>query len=164
VLARIVHGPAVEVPVDTIQHYVGVIRDLLACVEAGSYIEYLRGLSKADLQIEIDSRVADTHQELSESEEFNSAIAETNATGFTIDEYEVQDIYVGNDECVAKITFSSSGDQLEDRMHYGNVITGEAEAVFDMEGRMEYRNIIAEVDHGDSDDGPEFEEYDEAGR
>jgi hypothetical protein len=157
----IVHGPATEVPLDTIQHYVCVIRDLLACVEAGSYVEYLRGLSKADLRIEIDSRVADTHHEIADSEEFNSTIAETNATGFTIDEYEVQDIYVGPDECVAKITFSSSGDQLEDKWHYGNVITGEAEVVFDMEGRMEYRNITAKVDHGDGAYGPYFGDQDE---
>ncbi|HEY7309221.1 MAG TPA: hypothetical protein VH643_07700 [Gemmataceae bacterium] len=145
----IVHGPATEVPVDTIQHYVCVIGDLLACVEAGSYIEYLRELSKADLWTEIDSRVADTHHEIADSEVFNSTVAETNATGFAIGEYEVQDIDVGRDECVAKITFRSSGDQLEDRMHCGNVIIGEAEAVFDQEGRMEYRIIIAEVDHGD---------------
>ena len=105
----IVHGPATEVPVDTIQHYVSVIRDLLACVEAGSYIEYLRALAKADLQIEIDSRVADTHHEIADSEEFNSTIAITNATDFSIDEYDLKDIYVGNDECVATVTFTQAG-------------------------------------------------------
>jgi hypothetical protein len=152
----IVHGPATEVPADTIQHYVCVIRDLVDCVEAGSYIEYLRGLSKADLRIEVDSRLAETHQEISDAEEFNNAIAETNATGFTIDEYEIEDIDLDEEESIARLNFISSGDQLEDRMHCGNRITGKAEAVFDRVGRLEYRNITAQVDHGD--DGPNLDD------
>ncbi len=153
----IVHGPATAIPVGTIQHYLGVMRDLLICVEAGSYIVFLRGLSEAERQIEIESRVADTSDEIVDSDEFSDAIAETNATGFSIDDYEVKEIDLDQDECVARITFSSTGDQLDDMVYHGNRITGEADAVFDTEGGIEYRNVTAEVDHGDAADDADFD-------
>lgn len=153
----IVHGPASVVPLETIQHCLSVMRDLLARLKAGSYIEYLMGLSEPELRTEIESRVADTRHEIVDSEEFGGTIADTNATGFSIDDYEVEEIYLDQEECVAKITFSSTGEQLEDRIPCGNRITGEADAVLDVEGRIEYRISTAEVDHGDDADHPEFD-------
>jgi len=142
----IVHGPATAVSVETIQHYASMIRDLLTCVERRSYTEYLRGLSEDELQAQIDSRIADTCHDIVDSDEFTGVMANTNATGFSL-EYEVEDIDVSEQECVARISFTSTGEQLEDRPFCGNRIVGAADAVFDQEGRLEYRDVSAELDH-----------------
>jgi hypothetical protein len=46
-------------------------------------------------------------------------------------------------------------------MYCGNLITGEAEAYFDREGRMKYRTITAEVDHGDGAYEPDSGDHDQ---
>jgi hypothetical protein len=153
----IVHGPSTELPVEMIRQSLRGLRELLACVEAG-YVEYLRVLSESDRETEIDSRIADTCHDILESEAFNSEAAITNAANYSIDEYEVQDIDFEDVECIVKLTFSASGEQLEDRMFCGDRITGECEVAFDSEGRIEYRDIQADVDQGDAGDGPESEE------
>jgi hypothetical protein len=154
----IVHGPSTELPVEVIRQSLRSLRELLACVEAG-YVEYLRGLSDADRDTEIDLRIADSCQDILESEAFNSEAAITNAVNYSIDEYEVQDVDFDEDEkeCNVKLTFTASGEQLEERMFCGDRITGECEVAFDAEGRIEYRDVQAEVDHGDDEDEPESE-------
>ncbi len=151
----IVHGPGSELPVETIKAALGKLQELLAFVESG-YVEYLRSLSEAGRQEAVEAKIADTHHEIAGSDEFNSATAITNATDFSVDEYEIQDIDFDNGECVVKMTFSASGEQLEDKMHYGDRIVGDCEAVIDSDGRVEYREVHAEVDHGD-DEEPEFD-------
>ncbi len=143
----IVHGPFNDFPVETIREFLKVISILLTYVEEASYIDYLMRLPEQERQTEIDSRVADTHDEIADSDDFAGAIAETNATGYSIEDYSIEEIHFDQDQCVAKIAFSSTGDQLEDKPYCGNEINGEAEAVFDADGRLEYRNITAEVDH-----------------
>lgn len=118
-------------------------------VEAGDYIEYLVSLSEAELRIEIESRISETIFEIVDSEEFSGAISETNASGFSIDDYEVGEIVLMEGECIASISFSSDGDQLLDKPFCGNRIIGEAAAIFNGEGEIEYRSISAEVDYGD---------------
>ena len=54
------------------------------------------------------------------------------------------------------MTFSASGEQLEDRMFSGDRLVGDCEAVIDTDGRLENRDVHAEVDRGD-DGGPEFD-------
>ena len=156
---RVVHGSATELPVKMIRQSLPVLRELLDFLEAG-YVKYLRGLSESDRRTVIDSRIADSCHDILESEAFISEAAITNATMYSIDEYEVQDIEFDDtdDECIIRLTFSASGEQLKDRVFCGDRITGVCETVCDAEGRIEYREIQAEVDDGDSGGEPELEE------
>ncbi|MBX3451463.1 MAG: hypothetical protein KF777_17985 [Planctomycetaceae bacterium] len=151
----IVHGPSSEIPIDSIKTALYKLKDLLSVVESG-YVEYLQNLSKEELETEIDSRISDTIHQIGDSEEFNSEIATTNATNFSFDEYEVEDIDFVDGECIVKLTYAASGEQMENKMYYGDRVVGECEAVIDSDGRVEYREVHAEVDHGDQDE-PEFD-------
>lgn len=152
----IVHGPGSEIPVETIKAALGKLQELLAFVEAG-YVEYLRSLSEDERQEAVWAKIDETYHEIADSDEFNSATAITNATAFSVDECEIQDIDFDEGKCVVKMTFSASGEQLEDRMFSGDRIVGDCAAVIDSDGRVEYRDVHAEVDHGE-DDEPEFDQ------
>jgi hypothetical protein len=84
----------------------------------------------------VRAKIDDMYHEIADSDEFNSATAITNATDFSVDEYEIQDIDFDEGECVVKMTFSASGEQLEDRMFSGDRIVGDCEAVIDSEGAL----------------------------
>jgi hypothetical protein len=151
----IVHGPGSQIPVDTIKAALPTLQELLVLVGAG-YIEYLLVLSESERYAAVDAKLADTYQAIADSESFNSAIAETNAADFAVDEYEIDDISFDGDECVVKLSYSAAGEQMEDRGFNGDRIVGSCEAVIDTMGRVEYRDVHAEVDHGDGDE-PEFD-------
>jgi hypothetical protein len=151
---NMVHGPATSFPEQQIQYHLSAMRDLLACVKAGSYVEWLKGLSEDELQCEIGSRVEDTIHMILESDEFIGIMSATNATGFDIDACYVKDIDLDQDGCVAKVAFYSTGEQLEDRPYCGDQISGEVDAVFDAEGNLEYRNLIVGVARDDDADLP----------
>jgi hypothetical protein len=151
----IVHGPSSEIPVESIKTALLKLKELLSVVESG-YVEYLQNLSNDDRETEIDSRISDTINEIGESEEFSSAMAITNATDFSVDEYEIENIDFVDGECIVMLTFAASGEQMEDKAYYGNRVVGDCMAVIDSGGRVEYREIHAEVDHGDEDE-PEYD-------
>src|SRR5262249_14796503 len=135
------------------------LHEMVTAVEAGNYIDQLRGLSDADRRTEVEDRIGDTKHQIIESEAFCCTMAETNASDWDIDEYEVTgiDIDKENDRCLVRLTYKASGDQDPERMYYGTDITGEVEAVIDGRGDVIYQNVTAEVDHGDDAFGPDFE-------
>jgi hypothetical protein len=73
-------------------------------------------------------------------------MAETNAFSWSVDDYKVTEIDVGEDECTVLLTYSASGDQDEDRGFCGNKINGEAKATIDESGDVTYEIINAEVE------------------
>jgi hypothetical protein len=85
-------------------------------------------------------------------------MADTNASGYSVDEYEITSIELGEDECVVTLGYGASGDQHEDRMYLGETIRGEAVAVVDDRQHVTYRDVSAEVVHSDEDleDIPSF--------
>lgn len=121
-----------------------------------NYIHYLKDRSDAERGAEIDEKIAETYHEILDSEIFASAIAETNASGWGMDEYEVQNIDLGDEECIVRLTYSASGDQAEDKPYSGDKVTGTAEAIIDSQGAVDYREITAELIH--EDDEPDSEE------
>lgn len=112
-----------------------------------NYIHYLKGLAKAEQQSAIDEKIAETSHEILDSGAFGSAIAETNASGWGMAEYEIQDIDLGDEECIVTFSYSASGDQDEEKPYSGDTVTGTAKAAIDSQGAVEYRDITAEVMH-----------------
>jgi|GEM_PF-3567041 hypothetical protein len=149
---RIVHGPAHDMPLEKIQAATANIRRLIECIQEESFIAKLKAMSEIDRDSTLDALVADSAHEITESDEFCSAQATSNATWFGIDEYEIEDIEIGQDDCTAKLSYGASGEHLEDKPHFGNRSTGEADVVFDWDGGITFQNVSAQIDHGDNEE------------
>jgi hypothetical protein len=123
-----------------------------------NFVQHLKALAESDRRSAIDEKIADTYHEILNSEAFNGAIAETNATGWGVDDYEIQDIDLGDENCIVKLSYSASGEQDTDKVYAGDTVTGTAEAAIDAQGAVQYSNITAEVvlddAEPDSEEGP----------
>jgi hypothetical protein len=117
---------------------------------SSNYIQYLKGLAEPDQRAAIDEKIADTYHEILDSEAFISATAETNASGWGMDEYEILDLNLGEAECSVKLSYSASGEQDMEKPSSGDSITGTAEAAIGSHGAVDYREITAEVANKDS--------------
>lgn len=118
-------------------------------LEDMTFVERLQVLSLEERDREIDDLISNSYDEITQSEAFNDAESETNATMFIIDEYDILDVSFTDEACEITISYSASGDQLEERMYAGDEIRGEAVAVIDADGNVSYRDIKASVRHDD---------------
>jgi hypothetical protein len=100
-----------------------------------------------------------------DSEMIGSIIADTNAYGWTVEQCEilsVEPIYDGGVVGLkVKINWYASGQQDEDRAHYGNKAEGKATLVFELNGECEVAEISGEVKNDYSDHG--LEDLDQEG-
>ena len=125
-----------------------------------NYIIYLQSLSELELEQEIENKITDTLQQIINTEEMSSAIAETNACNWSVEDYDIVDQPdVGEGECITTLTYSASGEQDEEMGFCGSKITGQAEAVIDEFGTVTYQNVTAEVD--DMNEGEDYDETSE---
>jgi len=121
-----------------------------------NYIEYLKTLSKDDLESVIDSKISEAAHDLVDAEAVSSEIASSNATGWGLDVYEVLDIDLSQpDKARVRVGYTLSGDQDDDKAFCGTSIEGEALAIIDTAGAVRFTNVTAERDLGDDDDEPE---------
>ncbi len=117
----------------------------------GKYVEYLKDLSEEDLHWEIDSKIADTQYDLLENEYVCGTMAETNATDWQIDNYEIRDVDIDDQRAKVEITFHATGEQDDehDRAYYGTRISGTAMVEINEFGEVRYTVHEAEVDDDD---------------
>ena len=120
-----------------------------------SLLNELKELSADELQDWADSRVAETIEQVSDSEAVSSAIAMTNATGCGVELHEVTDVKLAPDGIRARVTFQLLGDQDDDKPWHVTEISGEARVHIDSDGEVTYTNITADRDLGDDDYDPE---------
>jgi hypothetical protein len=148
---RIVHGPTLRVPAETIQGHLAGLHELATLAEAGTYIDHLRRLSEEDRMTEVQYKIDETKHEIVDTDAFSSTVAETNAFDWGVDDYEVTSIDFDDEDetCTVRLKYMGSGDHDSDRMYHGDSIAGEAEAIIDARGTVIYENVSAEVDHGD---------------
>lgn len=132
-----------------------------------NYIIYLKTLSELERKEEINDKISQTRQEILDTDEASSVLAETNATWY-VEEAEIQDddIDVDEDECTVTVNYKASGEQDEEKGFWGNEITGTAEAVIDEYGKVKYQNVTADivgidVDEEDNDTDEEDNDTDE---
>jgi len=143
---RVVHGPITEIPMESLHRYLANLRVLRERIEMGDFLGHLRTVSKEELNAEVEELIADTKDDILEAEAFCSKMAETNASGYSVDDYEITSIALEDDLCVVGLRYSASGEQHEDRMLFGSKIDGRADAYIDDRGRVTYENVTAEVD------------------
>jgi hypothetical protein len=115
-------------------------------VEPEDFIEYLRSLDKKDRDSAIDEKIADSSDDIVDDEAFASEMATTNACGWSVDDYHVESIDIEADPIEVRLSYHATGDQLEDKMNYGTVIRGEAVALIDRDGLVEFTQVSAAKD------------------
>jgi hypothetical protein len=111
-----------------------------------NFVLHLKDLAESDRQSAIDEKIEATYYQILDSEAAASAIAETNAGGWGVDNYQIQDIDLRGEECIVKLSYSASGEQDMEKPSSGDTITGTAEAVIDSRGTVDYREITASVE------------------
>lgn len=115
-------------------------------VEPEDFIEYLRSLDKKDRNSAIDEKIADSSDDIVDEEAFASEMATTNACGWSVDDYHVESIDIEADPIEVRLSYHATGNQLEDKMYYGTVIRGEAVALIDRDGLVEFTQVSAAKD------------------
>ena len=110
-------------------------------------IEYLKGLSESDCDLEIREIISNSFYRIIDSKEFSSQAATTNAVSFGLDVFEIINTDFNDDACVVSFEYSASGTQEEDKPFSGTRISGTAEAIIDSEGNMSFQNIKAFIDN-----------------
>lgn len=115
------------------------------------FISRLRALEAKQAEDLVDSVIADSAFDLIDSDAVCSAMAETNAVDWIIDEYKIDNVDSSDDPVKVKLHFSAAGEQLDDKTWCGTSISGEALALIDTEGHVEYSEVQAQVDRVDPD-------------
>jgi hypothetical protein len=89
-----------------------------------------------------------TINEITESEAFCSAMAETNAVAYYIDEHEVTAVRppLTNHVWILTVRYGAQGEQSEDHPMCGDRIRGTAQALVHFDGSVVYREVTAEVE------------------
>jgi hypothetical protein len=99
-----------------------------------------------NLKNKIDSMIANTIDEIINSEEIGTQIASTNATSFYIDEYAISDdICIEDNEIVIHMEFHAIGEHNDEVMYHGNEISGTAKAIINANENVIYEILNAEV-------------------
>ncbi|HMA62770.1 MAG TPA: DUF262 domain-containing protein [bacterium] len=122
------------------------VRTLCKYLRIDNFIEYLKGLGDEERQESLLSdKLREDLWDIDSYEAVSSAIAITNATGFYIDEFEVDDFEISNDEVEVHFSFHMTGDQTLDKPFHGDKIQGDGSAVIDGEKNIEIEIHSAEV-------------------
>jgi hypothetical protein len=119
--------------------------------EPKDFIKHLRSLNKEELESEIDEILSGVVDDIVDDDSVASVTAETNATGWGLDEYSVESIVLDTDPVEVHINYSASGDQDEDAASHGTEIHGEAVALIDHNGNVKITDVSAAIDSVDDD-------------
>src|SRR5262249_2830660 len=139
--AMLITGMKPEAQADSDEELLGLVEKILGSGEVVSiaqslialsndasgpsnYIEHLKGLPTEEQESAIEAKIGETSHEILGADVFAEAIAVTNAVGWGIDEFEIQEVALSDAECTIKLSFSASGDQLQDKTYMGDQVTG----------------------------------------
>lgn len=110
------------------------------------FVEYVRTLGKAQIESEIDSKIADASDGIVDDDAFCDEMAGTNATGWHVDDYRIKSVDVQCDPIKVQLDYHASGEQLDDKSYCGTEISGTATATIDREGAVSFKEVTAEVE------------------
>ena len=112
-----------------------------------SYLDALRKLSPKDRDEQIYEELTDCLHELVRAVERAHADEHGPVQGCVIDDLFIEDVELGEDECVVGLTFSATADLGEPEAEDADRITGDAEAVFDVDGNVAFRSAAIVKEH-----------------
>lgn len=109
------------------------------------YIDYLIGLDKEKQKGSLSDLITEELWDIDGCAAVSSAIAETNATGFYVDDCWIDDFEIGDDEITVSFSFHMTGEQDPDKAFHGYKIDGNGTAIIDGEKKVEIEINGAEV-------------------
>ena len=120
------------------------------------YVAFYQSLRSERLWKEVEDRLARASHAIVETEEFSSAMVETNAQGYEIIDTKIRHVEVHQDDCRIAFNFQAQGehDWNDNKTFCGDRISGQATALIDRVGHVTFDGILCSKD----DDGPE-EDY-----
>lgn len=113
------------------------------------FIRDLKGMSKEALAHAIDNKLADAVFVLVDMGNSPEEMAGSNATGFHVDEYEVEQIDFTSEECRVSLNWHATGDQDDDKPFTGTTLRGTAVAVINDLGEVEFEDVSCELVYDD---------------
>jgi hypothetical protein len=122
--------------------------------------EELKALPKEELMSWAEWKIDETLFDICNYDEVAGEMAMTNALGWGVDVFDVLDVEIGDNEIRAKVEYQLCGDQEDEKPWHGTEISGTATAVISPDGTVDYRNITAERDLGESDFDPDLTDED----
>lgn len=112
-------------------------------------------MPKKEFDSEAHDLLMENTESIEKSDDFSSAIAETNACGFHIEEFDIGERDYSNEEGLKfEASFSCSGEMIEDRPFSGDRISGTATITINLNGTLDFEVSATR------DDDPEW--YQEA--
>jgi hypothetical protein len=104
---------------------------------------------------EIEEIIGETIDDLTNEDEISGLIAESNASGWTCDDLNVDNVDYHKGAWIAEVSFHFSGEQNEDRAWCGTEISGRCSVTISPEREVSFSDISAELDRGadESDEG-----------
>lgn len=115
------------------------------------FLKQLRSLHTEALRGAVDDKIADAQQAILDDDSISGLMAETNSTGFYVDDYHIEAIDFDEATCRVSLSWHASGDQDEDRPYHGDEISGTAVALIDDNGNVEFDEISGEIVNEDDD-------------
>jgi hypothetical protein len=109
------------------------------------FVRDLKGMSKDALALAIDNKLADAAFVLVDMGNAPDQMAGSNATGFYVDDYEVEQVDFSSGECRVSLTWHATGDQEDDKPFTGNTLRGTAIAVINDLGEVEFKDVTCEL-------------------
>lgn len=155
-----VHARGAEIDDAKLTASVGDIIDLQWWVENESFVDRLKAMPEKERREEIDELLNRANYDILNSDEVNSAIADTNASGFDIDDVQISQIKFDDENriCIVDFTFEVTGEQEDEKPDTGSTIKGSGEAWIERSGELTIDHVSATVDRTGYYD--EDDEYD----
>lgn len=124
---------------------VDIIQSEYEASGAGRYIAMLRTLTPEQLSNELEGHLSEGMNAIIDSEAVGSAIAETNASGFYVDDYHVTKTAFDETatECRISVDWHASGDSDPDKTYCGDEIVGTAVVILNDRGQLKFEDIAA---------------------
>jgi hypothetical protein len=107
-----------------------------------SYVGFLRDLSRPEFDREIRQQITDSLQELVAAIERALPIEANTLHACVIDDFVVQNVELGDDECRVQFRFTASGRHGVSAGKSLERISGRAETLIDDDRNVRYRNVV----------------------
>jgi predicted nucleic acid-binding protein len=100
---------------------------------------------------EVEEVIGEAIDDLSNEDEISSLIAESNADGWTCDDFTIENVDSYKGAWIVDVSFKFSGDQKDDRPWCGTEISGRCVATISADKEVTFSDISAELDRGEDE-------------
>lgn len=148
---EVVHRGAMVADPEHLRRLVRDITSLVDAIQGRSMVIRLHQMTRKRMEEELFRMISDAEHQITDDEIVAGCIADTNASDFVVDETSIESIEFAPDfaSCRAELSFSMSGEQIEDKMWGPTEIRGNAVLTIGPEDQVDLRVSRAEVIYPD---------------